>query len=118
MNLIVNVHKGVRKLGFEWATRQAWKCGMKANLVNRVIGVARGQVVCVIDGARAELSTELNNPHHHEEKQGRYVFVGGVVWEPNDLLAPAFPEFMFMHVRNLGNKHKYMTDDELFFNLA
>ncbi len=30
MNLIVNVHKGVRKLGFEWATRQAWKCGMKA----------------------------------------------------------------------------------------
>ncbi|MGR5285855.1 acyl-CoA synthetase [Vibrio maritimus] len=118
MNLIVNVHKGVRKLGFEWATRQAWKCGMKANLVTRVVGVAKGQIVCVIEGVRAELSTEINNPHHNDEKQGRYVFIGGELWEPNNLLAPAFPSFMFMHVRNLGNKHKYMTDDELLFNLA
>lgn len=118
MNLLVHVHKGVRKHGFEMATRQAWKCGIKANLVKRVIGVAKGQVVCVIEGIRPELSTLLNNPLHTEEKQGRYVFVGGVVWEPNDLLAPGFPDFMFMHVRNLGARHKYMTDDELFVNLA
>ncbi|MDA0149065.1 acyl-CoA synthetase [Vibrio sp. LaRot3] len=118
MNLIVNVRKGVRKNGFEMATRQAWKCGVKANLVNRVIGVAKGQIVCVLEGVRAELSTPLNNPLHDDEKQGRYIFIGGVCWEPNSILAPGFPEFMFMHVRNLSNKHKYMTDDELFFNLA
>ena len=118
MNLIVNVQRSVRKHGFEWATRQAWKCGMKANLVQRVIGVAKGEVVCVVEGVRAELSTSMNNPLHDDHKQGRYVFVGGIKWEPNDLLAPGFPDFMFMHVRNLGSKHKYMTDDELFFNLA
>ncbi|MEH0667431.1 acyl-CoA synthetase [Vibrio scophthalmi] len=118
MNLIVNIQKGVKKQGFEMATRQAWKCGVKANLVKRVIGIAKGQVVCVIEGVRPELSTPLNNPLHEEEKQGRYVFVGGIVWEPNDLLAPGFPEFMFMHLRNSGSRHKYMTDDELFLNIA
>jgi hypothetical protein len=118
VNLIVNIQKNVRKYGFEMATRQAWKCGIKANLVKRVVGVAKGQIVCVIEGVRPELSTEINNPLHCAEKQGKYVFVGGVVWLPNDLLAPGFPDFMFMHVRNLGPKHKYMTDDELFLNLA
>ena len=118
MNLIVNIHKNVRQYGFEMAPRQAWKCGIKANLVKRVIGGARGQIVCVIEGVRPELSTEINNALHNEEKQGRYVFVGGVLWQPNDLLAPGFPDFMFMHLRNLGSKHKYMSDDELFTNLA
>ncbi len=118
MNLIVNIEKAVRKCGFEMATRQAWKCGVKANLVQRVVGVAKGQIVCVIEGVRPELSTDLNNSLHSEDKQGRYVFVGGIVWQPNDLLAPGFPNFMFMHLRNLGFKHKYMTDDELFLNLA
>ncbi|MGD8116083.1 acyl-CoA synthetase [Vibrio sp. TRT 29B02] len=118
MNLIVNIQKSVRKHGFEMATRQAWRCGVKANLVKRVIGVARGQIVCVVEGVRPELSTEINNALHTDDKQGRYVFVGGIVWLPNDLLAPGFPDFMFMHVRNLGSKHKYMTDEELFLNLA
>ena len=118
MNLIVNVHKGVRKVGFEMATRQAWKCGVKANVVSRVVGIAKGQIVCVIEGCRAELSTPLNNPLHDDSKQGRYIFIGGVCWEPNSLLAPGFPEFMFMHVRNLSAKHKYMTDDQLLMNLA
>ena len=72
MNLIVNVQKGVRKHGFEMATRQAWRCGMKANLVKRVVGVARGQIVCVIEGVRPELSTEINNALHCEEKQDNF----------------------------------------------
>ncbi|MCG9596196.1 acyl-CoA synthetase [Vibrio sp. Isolate25] len=118
MNLIVNINRHVREYGFEMATRQAWRCGVKANLVQRIIGVAKGQVVCVIEGVRAELSTPMNNPLHHEEIQGRYIFVGGIVWQPNDILAPAFPEFMFMHLRNISNKHKYMTDEQLQVNLA
>ena len=70
MNLVVNIHKNVRKHGFEMATRQAWKCGFKANLVKRVVGVAKGQIVCVIEGVRPEFSTEINNSLHSEEKQG------------------------------------------------
>lgn len=118
MNLIVHIQKGVRKNGFELATRQAWKCGIKANLVKRVIGVVKGQVVCVVEGVRAELSTPINNPVHDIKYQGRYMFVGGICWEPNHIIAPGFPEYMFMHVRNLNHKHKYMTDDEFFLNLA
>lgn len=119
MNLVVHLKKQmVKKHGYEWATRQAWKCGIKANLIKRVIGVFKGQIVCIVEGCRAELSTSLNNPLHDDEKQGRYVFVGGVQWEPNNIIAPGFPDFMFMHLRNLSCRHKYMTDDELFLNLA
>lgn len=118
MNLIVHIQKGVRKQGYEMATRQAWRCGIKANLVKRVVGVVKGQIVCVVEGVRAELSTPLNNPLHTDECQGRYIFIGGICWEPKDMIAPGFPDFMFMHLRNMGSKHRYMTDDELFFNLA
>ncbi|MEF1259139.1 acyl-CoA synthetase, partial [Vibrio harveyi] len=53
-----------------------------------------------------------------DEKQGRYVFVGGIFWEPNNVIAPGFPDFMFMHLRSLSHRHKYLTDDELFLSLA
>ncbi len=61
--------KAINKHGYEWATRQAWKCGIKANLVKRVIGIFKGQIVCVVEGCRAELSTPINNPLHDDEKQ-------------------------------------------------
>ncbi|MGR5237151.1 acyl-CoA synthetase [Vibrio alfacsensis] len=119
MNLVVHLQKkAIRKHGYEMATRQAWKCGIKANLVKRVVGIFKGQIVCVVEGCRAELSTPLNNPLHDEDKQGRYVFVGGIFWEPNNIIAPGFPDFMFMHLRNLSHRHKYLTDDELFLSLA
>ena len=79
MNLVVHLQKkAIRKYGYEMATRQAWKCGIKANLVKRVIGLFKGQIVCVVEGCRAEFSSPLNNPLHEDDKQGRYVFVGGV----------------------------------------
>ncbi|MEF1168215.1 acyl-CoA synthetase [Vibrio campbellii] len=119
MNLVVHLQKKViNKHGYEWATRQAWKCGIKANLVKRVIGIYKGQIVCVVEGCRAELTTPINNPLHDDEKQGRYVFVGGIFWEPNNIIAPGFPDFMFMHLRSLSHRHKYFTDDELFLSLA
>lgn len=63
MNLVVHLQKkAIRKYGYEMATRQAWKCGIKANLVKRVIGLFKGQIVCVIEGCRAEFSSPLNNP--------------------------------------------------------
>lgn len=77
MNLVVHLQKkAIRKYGYELATRQAWKCGIKANLVRRVIGLFKGQIVCVVEGCRAELSTPINNQLHDDDKQGRYVFVG------------------------------------------
>ncbi len=70
MNLVVHLQKkAINKHGYEWATRQAWKCGIKANLVKRVIGIFKGQIVCVVEGCRAELSTPINNPLHDDEKQ-------------------------------------------------
>lgn len=59
MNLIVHIQKGVRKQGYEMATRQAWRCGIKANLVKRVVGVVKGQIVCVWWKA-----SERNCRHH------------------------------------------------------
>ena len=99
MNLVVHLQKKViNKHGYEWATRQAWKCGIKANLVKRVIGIYKGQIVCVVEGCRAELTTPINNPLHDDEKQGRYVFVGGIFWEPPvPLLMLSMLLIQFMH---------------------
>ena len=50
MNLVVHLQKkAIRKYGYEMATRQAWKCGIKANLVKRVIGLFKGQIVDFIN---------------------------------------------------------------------
>lgn len=63
MNLVVHLQKkAIRKYGYEMATRQAWKCGIKANLVKRVIGLFKGQIVCVVEGCRAEFSSPLITP--------------------------------------------------------
>ncbi|MBM4801157.1 acyl-CoA synthetase, partial [Vibrio parahaemolyticus] len=48
MNIVVHVHDGVAKHGYEMGTRQAWKCGDKAHEVYRILGVIKGQVVSVI----------------------------------------------------------------------
>lgn len=45
MNLVVHLQKkAIRKYGYEMATRQAWKCGIKANLVKRVIGLLKDKL--------------------------------------------------------------------------
>ena len=74
--------------------------------------------MCVVEDCRAELTTPNNNSLHDDEKQGCYVFIGGIFWEPNNIIAPGFSDFMFMHLRSLSRRHKYLADDELFLNLA
>ncbi|NLS12088.1 acyl-CoA synthetase [Vibrio sp. SM6] len=113
MNLLVPIHKRVRQQGFEMATRQAWKCGVKANVVNRVVGVVKGRIVCVIEGVRAEISTPLNNALHDEGSSGRYVFIGGQCYEPNHVIDPGFSDLMFLYIKPKLQRHRYMTDDEL-----
>lgn len=63
MNLVVHLQKkAIRKYGYEMATRQAWKCGIKANLVKRVIGLFKGQIVCVVEGSEQSFLLLLITP--------------------------------------------------------
>ncbi|MGL5757616.1 hypothetical protein [Plesiomonas sp.] len=115
MNIVVHIHNGKDKHGYEWGTRQAWKCGEKADEVTRVIGVIKGEIVCVIDGVTAQLSNVENNPKHNNDCEGRYVFLGGKCWcNPleNDL-----PDIMYKKIEGLNQGHRYLTNEELYASI-
>lgn len=116
VNLIVHVHRGVEEHGYDLGTRQSWRCGKRANDVTRVIGVIKGQVVSVIDGVYAELSTPENNPVHRIACEGRFIFLGGECWSKCDDASERH-EFMSKKIHGLGQNFRYMTDEELFQRL-
>ncbi|EOV5436702.1 TPA: acyl-CoA synthetase [Vibrio parahaemolyticus] len=118
MNIVVHVHDGVAKHGYEMGTRQAWKCGDKAHEVYRVLGVIKGQVVSVIEDVTAELSTFENNPEHHSGSDGRYIFLGGKCWNEKEIFAPDMPKFMFKKIKGLNQGHRYLSDAELEASLS
>lgn len=113
LNLIVHIQKGKEKHGYEWGTRQAWKCGDKAHRVKRVIGVVKGKVACVIDGVTAQLSTPMINPNHDIGCEGRYAFLNGICVNENDPHAEEQCELMFKKISGLGQGHRYLSDEEL-----
>lgn len=112
VNLVVHVHHGVEEHGYDLGTRQSWRCGKRAHEVTRVIGVVKGQVVSVIDGVYAELSTPENNPAHRPLSEGRFIFLGGKSWNKRDDASDQ-PEFMSKKIHGLGQSFRYMTDEEL-----
>ncbi|MET2851354.1 acyl-CoA synthetase [Vibrio owensii] len=114
LNLIVHIQKGKEKYGYEWGTRQAWKCGEKAHRVKRVIGVVKGKIACIVDGVSAEVSTPTSNPNHDTGCEGRYVFVGGTCVSEKDLCVGMHGTLMFKKISGLGQGHRYLTDEELF----
>lgn len=114
LNLIVHIQKGKEIHGYEWGTRQAWKCGEKAHRVKRVIGVVKGKIACIIDGVSAEVSTPTSNPNHDTGCKGRYVFVGGTCVSEKDLCVEMHGALMFKKISGLGQGHRYLTDEELF----
>lgn len=118
MNIVVHVQESITRMGYEWGTRQAWKCGVKAHEVTRVIGVVNGTIVSVIDGVHAELSNTLNNPEHTESAEGRYVFLGGRCWNEKQLFANDIPKIMFKKIKGLNQGHRYLTDEELEHRLC
>lgn len=117
MNIIVHVHSGIKQHGYELGTRQAWRCGSMALEVTRVIGVVKGQIVCVIDGVSAALSTVKNNPVHEEKYDGRYIFLGGKCWTELNIGSEGLPELMFKKISGLSQGHRYMSDKDLFANM-
>lgn len=113
MNVVVHVQNGVKKHGYEFGTRQAWKCGVRAHEVSRVIGVVKGKIVTILDGVSAELSNIKNNPKHNLDREGRYIFTGGVCWTELDILSDEAPNLLLKNITNLNQGHCYLTDEEL-----
>ncbi|MCE4937497.1 acyl-CoA synthetase [Aliivibrio fischeri] len=113
MNVIVHIHDGKVKHGYELGTRQAWKCGDKSHEITRVIGVIKSKIVCVIDGVYAELSTPENNPAHNNDCVGRYIFLGGKCWTELQFSSQDLPKIMYKKISGLNQGHRYMSNDEL-----
>lgn len=113
LNIVVHIHRGKEKHGYELGTRQAWKCGEKAHRVKRIIGVIKGKVTCVIEDVTATLSTVNTNLCHSLDTEGRYIFIGGVCSNEADILVDKHHDLMFKKIKGLGQGHRYFTDDEL-----
>lgn len=118
MNIVVHVSRGIEEHGYEYGTRQAWKCGKRAHDVNRVIGVVKGRIVCVIENVYAALSTPDNNPSHNQGANGRYIFLGGALCHEKDAAVTKRSTLMGKKVTGLGQNFTYLTDEALAIRLA
>jgi len=112
MILLVHIQNKIEERGAEWATRAAWSLAKEeAHKVHTVIGVADGRVKCVIESTRAvkvDDNNILDMPFNTcFEDLGRYVFIKGECYVPQDVLHPMLPPIMFKKL-SFGQGHRYI----------